>query len=181
MSFFFFNSNGVVHVRYGSTNGYLSSQLNNYGEYHTITGSACDASTLEICAYVGTSTPSSITLLNPDDPAAPYFGGVAGFASDSASLSTTSSNYIYLAGTAQSSSAVGNSDNTYSDTLGDGYEEPAESDIWLVGNDGSMTISWTNEDETQQVASVGFSEQDVFVATADPAGFTASYGEFDAA
>lgn len=164
-------TNGYISVSYGSTSGYFSSDLNAYGEYHTVTNSACDASALQVCAFPSSSVPSDIKVINPTNDDTPFLGGITGYGSDSASLSPFSPNYFTLGGVAESASSNENTDNTYTETLGAGYEEPAESEIWSIAVDGTITASWVNLDGSVQDATLGYSSQDAFLGTADVADF----------
>ncbi|KAF8312883.1 hypothetical protein DL93DRAFT_2168243 [Clavulina sp. PMI_390] len=178
-------TNGVISVTVGSTgdpdnvapaNGYLSTELNEYGEYTTTVASSCDASVLQICAFTNQpGTAQSIFTTNAiSSSGSPYLGVTAGFGNDASNqLGTGSANYVTITNTAQSDSSVENTENSYTDA--NGLDEPAESEVWTVATDGTMAVVWTNPDGTTAPASLIYS-QDTFNGAGDSSTFEADYG-----
>ncbi|KAF8306339.1 hypothetical protein DL93DRAFT_2088785 [Clavulina sp. PMI_390] len=175
-------TDGVVHVTYDGADGYLSTDLNQFGEYTDVVGS-CDSTVLHICAYTDQpSTTQSIVTVNAVSPSSEsFFGATLGFASDSATLGTGSDNYIYITNTDQSDASLDNSENSFTDAAA--IDEPAESEVWTIAADGTMTVVWTNPDGTTVPLTIGFnldsSSIGTFFAVGNFVDFENSFGASD--
>ncbi|KAF8294525.1 hypothetical protein DL93DRAFT_830103 [Clavulina sp. PMI_390] len=167
---------GVIFSTFANVDGYLTTGLNSYGAYTSFANTACDSNVLHVCASTDQpSTPQSITTVNGvSSPSLPYFGACVGQVSGA--TMGGSSNYVDFCNTAQSDASTGNTDNSF--TVATGTDKPAESEVWLVGSDGAMTVQWVNPDGTSIPLSM-LESQGAFVATGDIVDFYNAFGFAD--
>ncbi|KAG8965096.1 hypothetical protein FRC00_011017 [Tulasnella sp. 408] len=159
--------------------GYLTRNINTFGEYGTFQPAQADS--LEVTFYASPDDPSPEELdLHADNgPTAtfPYVG--AGYASDSDDFGTGSYNYAYVAGTQQSpagsSAQVG--DNTFS--IATGIPGDWESAIWKYNRaTQEITAQWINTDGSSPATYIIYANDgnDALIITGDADTLNETFG-----
>ncbi|KAI0628289.1 hypothetical protein C8Q77DRAFT_1076862 [Trametes polyzona] len=137
---------GTIRVTETATNnvlGFIGRQANNFGEYG-VDGDAANALSVVLRRCESNDTPFDIETVNGLS-GFPYLGAVVGFASTDDNLSADSFNYVYTAGTSQIPyGPAQNAPNAFSSASG--TQKNAESAIWTLADDNTLTLNWVNTD-----------------------------------
>ncbi|PSS03729.1 hypothetical protein PHLCEN_2v3954 [Hermanssonia centrifuga] len=170
--------NGVVLADVSGSQGYISKDLNTFGEFQ-FTTAAADALTVA----VDSCNPQDLELVNVAS-SYKFLGGIVGFASTSGDLKVGTTNYAYLGATSQTSlySPPANSGNAFSDATG--TPENVESAIFVVddttGVAGVITPKWVNSDSTLAVSTVVYvPSAGAFALVGDVSAFQSKFGAIE--
>jgi len=163
------------YITVNNSSQYVSKVLNSYGEY-VITTNLADA--LTVSFNPGTAPFSIAATNNSGSYTYPYFGGILGFASNSANIAAGSYNYLYLGGTGLTAagSVPSSGGNTF--TAATGITESFESSIWSISSTFVLTPQWVNSD-TSTPATVLVDNAGILLLTGDPAVFAGTFGHSD--
>ncbi|CAE6471465.1 unnamed protein product [Rhizoctonia solani] len=157
--------------------GYLSSKLNEFGEYGILTNSATEA--LEV-----TFTPESTSVrmdLNVTGATVqmPVLGGIVGFFNEGDDLESGSYHYAYIGLTSQTSVGATPQKGINSFDQAQNYDRKIESAIWSFNSTTKELIpQWVNTDNSTPRNIVLFvDKQNVLVITADKRRFEENFRE----
>ncbi|KAJ6622437.1 hypothetical protein B0H10DRAFT_2013923 [Mycena sp. CBHHK59/15] len=159
--------------------GYLTSQLNDFGETGYYTALPANAMSVSVSYSLDAPSQLDVTVLNPGSGISEnLFGGIVGFSSDSDDLSVGSSNYNYLgyvSHTPMGAPPVSGA-NTFSDSTQD--DEDIESSIWSYDPvTGALAPQWLNSDSSAPPTSIMYVvEEPLFALTGDPETFVNTFG-----
>ncbi|CAE6429516.1 unnamed protein product [Rhizoctonia solani] len=155
---------------------YLSSKLNEFGEYGILTDSATQA--LEVTFTTGNSSEQIDLRVTVAEGGTPMMGGITGFFNEGDDLVSGSYNYAYIGLTSQTpSGSIPQSGANSFDKINN-YSRKIESAIWLFDVATRQVVpQWVNTNKsTPKNSLVYVDKQNVLVITADKDRFL---GEFE--
>ncbi|KAJ7461162.1 hypothetical protein FB451DRAFT_1181503 [Mycena latifolia] len=171
-----------VHARGtdGTDFGYLSPVWNGFGEYGAF--QSTQEGSLQLTFSYSPDGPSQISITATNGPSAtyPFFGAIAGFASDSDDFGPGSYNYAYIGGTTQSpagSPPFTAGDNSFSAATG--IPESIESAIWIYDPEtGTLTAQWINTDGSTPATHIVYANDanQALALTGDVGSFQSAFG-----
>ncbi|KAJ3482531.1 hypothetical protein NLI96_g6928 [Meripilus lineatus] len=165
---------GVISVVQDSTNGYLTSTANSFGEYG-FTTSLDSALRVSLCPT--DDSPFVITPLNGPFLSFPYLGFVTGFANTDPDLKAGSANYAYLTGTILTAAHATPAELPNAFTAASGVAESIESSVWSMDVNGVLSAAWVNRDGSSQTYSLYYVPSSAaFALVGDYNAFSSNFG-----
>ncbi|KAJ8507242.1 hypothetical protein ONZ45_g10372 [Pleurotus djamor] len=158
--------------------GYVSRNLNSFGEY-VLTESSANRIQVEIDLDAAQAGPVDITLINGSTlPTYPFLGAISGFANADYNLGPGSYHYAYLGGVTQSAPGAPAVEQDNSFTAATGSTVGTESAIWRYNPvTQEVTPTWVNVDGSLPSVSLFYdSASEAFIITADRAEFENVFG-----
>ncbi|KAL4258377.1 hypothetical protein AB1N83_008830 [Pleurotus pulmonarius] len=167
---------GCTDTETGEFVGYISKELNAFGQY-TRTTDSTKRLLLEIDLDAAQLGPVDMLVINGGNSNYPFFGGVTGFSSTNPNLSPNSSNYANLCGTGQTNpgSPAEIWPNTFSEYSGDAAT--VESAIWRYDSVSGVYPQWVNLDGSRPALHLVYvPDADMFSLTGSVEAFKANFG-----
>ncbi|KAG5635979.1 hypothetical protein H0H81_009467 [Sphagnurus paluster] len=175
------NGGGYLEARDsdGKCLGFVSKVQNAFGEYVVQDQKEDSDLRLRVSFDMNAEGVTDIQTTNGPDTDLPYLGGVKGFASDSTNIEEGSPNYIYIAGTVQTSPNEPASDGSNTFTQVTSIAAQIESAIWSYNADTSVIApQWINEDSGSPTTYVAIADG-VIVLTGDKTELAEQLGPVD--
>lgn len=176
---------GFLKARYGSdaggyTDGYVSSSMNDFGEYG-FTSSPTSAMAISFEQCTDNTNPISVLVTN-GQTAYPVIAAVTGFANsgDQDHLGPGSINYAYLAGTG-SEVPYGTTPQPQANSFSTatGIQNDVETALFTIDtSSGAVTTAWYNVDGSAPASTVAYyPSDDVFIIVGDYDEFQSNFGD----
>ncbi|KIK66795.1 hypothetical protein GYMLUDRAFT_912941 [Collybiopsis luxurians FD-317 M1] len=166
---------GCLHVRDASDGrwlGYLSRNLNAFGEYGPTTYAA---QRLMVKVDTAAEGPINVATMNGQETDLPYMVGITGFANDASGLHPGNYNYVYLGAGGRTAANVSPRAASNSFTRATGNAEAIESMIFVLEPALNIVPFWINGDGSRPITFLGLFEGVLFI-TGDQNKFEQTFG-----